>query len=69
MISTLTRMPAWARWALYATLGVFLLTLVQTISDTERLTQVATSREMSGKTVPSGRGPKKHRIRAWTIPR
>ena len=37
MISTLTRMPAWARWALYAALGVFLLTLVQTISDTEPL--------------------------------
>ena len=31
------------RWALYAALGVFLLTLVQTISDAERLTQVATA--------------------------
>ena len=52
MISTLTRMPAWARWALYAALGVFLLTLVQTISDTERLTQVATAREMLRFAVP-----------------
>ena len=52
MIATLTRMPAWARWALYAALGVFLLTVVQTISDTERLTQVATAREMLRFAVP-----------------
>ena len=26
MITSLTRMPAWARWAIYAALGVLLLT-------------------------------------------
>ena len=52
MIESITRMPAWARWALYAALGVLLLTIVQTISDTERLTQVATAREMLRFAVP-----------------
>ena len=44
--------PAWFRWAMYAFLGVLLLTIVQSISDTERLTQVATSREMLRWAVP-----------------
>ena len=52
MMSRLTTMPAWARWMIYAALGVFLLTVVQSISDTERLTQVATSREMLRWAVP-----------------
>ncbi len=52
MIDRITTMPAWARWALYAAIGVFLLTAVQSISDTERLTQVATSREMLRWAVP-----------------
>ena len=52
MISRLTAMPAWARWMIYAAAGVFLLTVVQSISDTERLTQVATSREMLRWAVP-----------------
>ena len=52
MMTRLTSMPAWARWMIYAALGVFLLTVVQSISDTERLTQVATSREMLRWAVP-----------------
>lgn len=52
MMTRLTAMPAWARWMIYAALGVFLLTVVQSISDTERLTQVATSREMLRWAVP-----------------
>ena len=42
MTNRLTSLPAWARWALYAAIGVFLLTLVQSISDTERLNYIAT---------------------------
>ena len=52
MMTRLATMPAWARWMLYAAAGVFLLTVVQSISDTERLTQVATSREMLRWAVP-----------------
>ena len=44
MISSLNNLPAWARWALYAALGVLLLTIVQSISDTERLTQLFTAK-------------------------
>lgn len=52
MRSRLETMPAWARWMLYAAAGVLLLTIVQSISDTERLTQVSTSREMLRWAVP-----------------
>ncbi len=52
MIARLQSSPAWLRWAVYAAAGVFLLTVVQSISDTERLTQVATSREMLRWAVP-----------------
>lgn len=52
MRSRLEAMPAWARWMLYAAAGVLLLTIVQSISDTERLTQVSTSREMLRWAVP-----------------
>ena len=48
----LSDLPAWIRWPLYAFAGIFLLTLVQTISDTERLTQVATARQMLRFAVP-----------------
>lgn len=51
-MSALRNMPAWARWPLYAFAGILLLTLVQGISDTERLTAVATSREMLRWAVP-----------------
>ena len=37
MTSRLNAMPAWARWMIYAAAGVLLLTIVQSISDTERL--------------------------------
>ena len=52
MTARLTAMPAWARWMIYAAAGVLLLTIVQSISDTERLTQVSTSREMLRWAVP-----------------
>lgn len=47
-----SRLPTWARWMLYAALGVLLLTVVQSFSDTERLTAVSTSREMLRWAVP-----------------
>ncbi len=52
MIARLQNSPAWLRWAIYALLGILLLTIVQSISDTERLAQVATSREMLRWAVP-----------------
>ena len=52
MIAQLRAWPGWARWMAYAFLGILLLTIVQSISDTERLTQVATSREMLRWAVP-----------------
>ena len=51
-MSALTRLPAWARWALYAFAGVLLLTIVQSVSNTERLTAVSSSREMLRWAVP-----------------
>jgi general nucleoside transport system permease protein len=44
----LRTMPAWARWALYAALGLFLLTIVQTFGtdDTSRLTATGTAQTM-----------------------
>lgn len=44
--------PAWARWMVYALLGVLLLTIVQGIADTDRLTNVSTAREMLRWSVP-----------------
>ncbi len=52
MMSRLTAMPAWARWMIYAAAGVFLLTVVQSISDTERLTASSTSEQMLRWAVP-----------------
>lgn len=52
MMARLHAAPAWLRWAVYAFLGILLLTIVQSISDTERLTQVATSREMLRWAIP-----------------
>ncbi len=45
-MKALTDLPAWARWPMYALLGILLLTIVQSLTGTERLTQVSTSREM-----------------------
>ncbi len=39
-------LPAWARWALYAALGVLLLTIVQGFDDTNRLTAASSSQAM-----------------------
>ncbi len=52
VLKRLHDLPAWARWPLYALLGILLLTIVQSISGTERLTQVSTSREMLRWAVP-----------------
>ncbi len=51
-MTSLAKLPAWARWPIYALAGIFILTLVQSISDTERLTQVATARQMLRFAVP-----------------
>lgn len=47
-------LPAWARWMIYAGLGVFVLTIVQTLgkSDTSQLTSVTTSQAMLRWCVP-----------------
>jgi ABC-type uncharacterized transport system permease subunit len=52
ILGKLRNMPTWARWMLFATLGVLLLTVVQSLGDTERLTAVSTSREMLRWAVP-----------------
>ena len=51
-MSAIGNLPAWARWPIYVLAGIFVLTAVQSISDTERLTQVATAREMLRFSVP-----------------
>lgn len=51
-LGALTRLPAWARWALYAAVGVFVLTLVQGFDDTDRLTAVSSSQAMLRWAVP-----------------
>jgi general nucleoside transport system permease protein len=45
-MSRFAEMPAWARWALYAALGVLLLTIVQGFDDTNRLTAASSSQAM-----------------------
>lgn len=47
-------LPAWARWMIYAGLGVFVLTVVQTLgkNDTSQLTSVTTSQAMLRWCVP-----------------
>ncbi len=45
-LSRIQELPAWARWAAYAAIGVFVLTLVQGFDDTTRLTDVSTSQAM-----------------------
>ncbi len=52
ILQKLHALPAWIRWPLYALIGIFLLTVVQSISGTDRLTQVSTSREMLRWAVP-----------------
>lgn len=42
----LGELPAWARWMLYAAIGILVLTVVQGFDDTERLTSVSASQSM-----------------------
>ena len=46
MIGLLRRVPTPVKWMIYALAGILLLTIVQSIGDTERLTAAPTSREM-----------------------
>jgi simple sugar transport system permease protein len=48
----LTDLPGWARWALYAALGVLALTVVQDLGNTDRLTAVSSSQSMLRWAVP-----------------
>ena len=52
MRAALDRLPAWARWMLYAAVGVLILTVVQGFDDTERLTAVTSSQAMLRWAVP-----------------
>ena len=49
---TLRAMPAWARWMLMATLGVFVLSIVQAVSDTSLLTAEGTASAMVRWSIP-----------------
>ena len=44
--SWLEGLPAWARWSGMTALGILLLTVVQSISGTERLTDAGTAAAM-----------------------
>ncbi len=48
----LQRVPTWARWMIYAAVGVLVLTVVQGFDDTERLTAVSSSQAMLRWAVP-----------------
>ncbi len=48
----LGELPTWARWMIYAALGVFVLTVVQAIGDTDRLTAATSSQAMLRWAVP-----------------
>ncbi len=52
MKAVLDAMPVWARWMIYATVGVAVLTIVQGFDDTERLTAVTSSQAMLRWAVP-----------------
>ena len=52
MMAVLGRLPTWARWMLYAAVGVLILTVVQGFDDTERLTAVTSSQAMLRWAVP-----------------
>ena len=52
MIERVRNLPAWARWALYAAIGVMVLTIVQSGSDTGLLTSEPTARQMLRWAVP-----------------
>ena len=52
MMAVLSRLPTWARWMVYAAVGVLVLTVVQGFDDTERLTAVTSSQAMLKWAVP-----------------
>jgi len=47
-----SELPAWLRWSLYAAVGVLLLTVVQTLEGTDRLTSVTSSQSMLRWAIP-----------------
>ena len=51
-MAVLGRLPTWARWMIYAAVGVLVLTVVQGFDDTERLTAVSSSQVMLKWAVP-----------------
>ncbi|MEO6571426.1 MAG: ABC transporter permease, partial [Ilumatobacteraceae bacterium] len=50
--ATVAALPAWARWAGYAAIGVLLLTVVQSVSNTSLLTAETTSSAMVRWSIP-----------------
>jgi simple sugar transport system permease protein len=52
MLAMIGRLPTGARWMLYATVGVFVLTVVQEFDDTSQLTATTTSQAMLRWSVP-----------------
>ncbi len=50
--TTLRRLPTWAQWAIYGAIGVLVLSIVEFISDTDRLTSATTSGATLRWTVP-----------------
>ena len=50
--SSFSGLPTWLKWMLYALAGMLLLTIVQSIGDTDRLTSTPVSREMLRWAVP-----------------
>lgn len=52
MLAMLHNLPAWARWMIYASLGVFVITVVQGFDNTQQLTAVSSSQAMLRWAVP-----------------
>ena len=52
ILSTIRNLPTWARWMLYATLGVAVLTVIQGLDGTGQLTAVSSSKAMLRWAVP-----------------
>ena len=52
MFAVLKGLPAWARWMIYASLGVLVITVVQGFDNTQQLTAVSSSQAMLRWAVP-----------------
>ena len=52
LMAWVRRLPTWARWMIYATLGVFVLTVIQGFDNTGQLTAVSSSKAMLRWAVP-----------------